>query len=170
MMTDRDRRDQRDALTGTATMEAMRRFLEVALDLSEPHGPGVALLAIGIDGLDTLRAREDAEVADAVLLGVADRLHASLRSHDLVGRLPEGFCVCIAEALTAQAHGAAERLQRLIEAAPLPTPRGPVLLRCSLGIALGRGPGSSAEALMSRAQAALAAAQEAGGSRIVIHP
>jgi diguanylate cyclase (GGDEF)-like protein len=167
MMIDRDRRDQCDALTGTATASAMRRFVEAALDLSEPRGPGVALLALGIDGLAALAARRGGEVADAALLGVADRLRAGLRAHDLVGRLPEGFYVCIAEALTAQASGAAERLQRLLESTPLPTPQGPVTLRCSLGIAFGRGPGSSADELMTRARAALAAAQEAGGSRIV---
>jgi GGDEF domain-containing protein len=85
----------------------------------------------------------------------------------LVGRLPEGFYICIAEAFTTQTCGMAERLQRVLESAPLPTPQGPVTLRCSLGIAFGRGPGGSAEDLMRRARAALAAAQEAGGSRIV---
>jgi GGDEF domain-containing protein len=54
-----------------------------------------------------------------------------------------------------------------LETTPLETPQGPVALRCSLGLALGHGPGSSAEELMLRARAALAAAQEAGGSRII---
>ena len=100
----------------------------------------------------------------AALLSVADRLRNGLRSLDLVGgELPEGFCICFPEALTAQAHAAAERLQRLLEATPHPTPLGPLALRCSLGLAVGQGPGSSAEALMVRARAALAAAQEAGG-------
>jgi diguanylate cyclase (GGDEF)-like protein len=168
MMTDRERRDERDALTGTATVQAMLRFIEAALDLSEPQGPSVALLAIGIDSLGVLTARHGAEVTDATLLGVADRLRAGLRGHDLVGRLPEGFCVCLPEALTTQARGAAERLHRLLEGTALPTPQGPVPLRCSLGLAFGRGPGSSAAELMDRARAALATAQEAGGSRIVI--
>jgi diguanylate cyclase (GGDEF)-like protein len=170
MMIDRNRRDQRDPLTGTATLLAMRRFLEAALDLSEPQGPRVALIAIGIDGLGSLVARHGPEVADAALLDIADRLRAGLRAHDLVGRLPEGFCICIPEALTAQARGTTERLQRLLEATPLATPQGPVALRCSIGLALGHGPGSSAEALMERARAALATAQEAGGSRIVMDP
>jgi diguanylate cyclase (GGDEF)-like protein len=167
MMIDQNRRDQRDPLTGTATQAAMQRFLEAALDLSEPQGPRVALLAIGIDGLGGLASRHGPEVADAALLGVADRLRNGLRAHDLVGRLPDGFCICIPEALTAQARCTAERLQRLLEATPLATPQGPVTLRCSLGLALGHGPGSSADDLMTRARAALAAAQEAGGSRII---
>ena len=115
-------------------------FLEAALDLSEPQGPRVALLAIGIDGLGSLASRHGSEVADAALLGVADRLRNGLRAHDLVGRLPEGFYICIPEALTAQARCTAERLQRLLEATPLETPQGPVMLRCSLGLALGHGP------------------------------
>ena len=165
-MIDRNRGDHRDPLTGTATPQAMRRFLEAALDLSEPQGPRVALLAIGLDGLGSLAVRHGPEVADAALLGIADRLRNGLRAHDLVGRLPEGFCICLAEALTTQARGTAERLQQLLEQTPLETPQGPVALRCSLGLALGHGPGSSADDLMTRARAALAAAQEAGGSRI----
>jgi diguanylate cyclase (GGDEF)-like protein len=167
MMIDRKRCDQRDSLTGTATVQAMCRFLEAALDLSEPQGPRVALLAIGIDGLEEFATRHGAAMVDAALLGIADQLRNGLRAHDLVGRLPEGFCVCLPEALTAQACGAAERLQRLLQATLLPTPQGPVALRCSLGLALGHGPGSSADDLMARARAALAAAQAAGGSRLV---
>jgi diguanylate cyclase (GGDEF)-like protein len=167
MTTDRNWRDQRDPLTGTATQPAMERFLEAALDLSEPQGPRVALLAIGIDGFGGLSNRHGREVADAALLGVADRLRNGLRAHDLVARLPEGFCVCIPEALTADARCTAERLQQLLEATPLATPQGPVTLRCSLGLALGHGPGSSADGLMARARTALAAAQEAGGSLII---
>ncbi len=168
MMIDRKPRDQRDPLTGAATAQGMCRFLEAALDLSEPQGPGVALLAVGLDGLDMLATAHGVAVAEAALLGIADRLRGGLRGHDLVGRLPEGFCVCLPEVLTAQARSAAERLQRLLEATPVPTPQGPLTLRCSLGLALGRGPGSSAEALLARALAALAAAQAAGGSRVVM--
>ncbi|WP_165943226.1 GGDEF domain-containing protein [Roseicella aquatilis] len=167
MMIDRDRSGQRDTLTGTVTAQAMRRFLEAALDLSEADGPSVALVAIGIDDLSRLSAEHGAAVADAVLLGVADRLHASLRAHDLVGRLGNGFCICLPEAFTSQARVAAERLHRSLQDRPVSTPLGPLALRCSLGLAAGRGPGSSAEELMARAESALALAQAAGGSRIV---
>lgn len=166
-MTDRHRCDQRDVLTGTATPAAMHRFVEAALDLSELQGPRVAVFAIGIDGLDRIAREDGAAQAEAVLLGAADRLRAGLRAHDLIGRLPAGFVICLSEIFTAQAGQAAERLVRLLEASPVPTARGPAALRCSLGLAFGRGPGSSAEALMGRALAALAAAQSAGGSRIV---
>ena len=167
MTIDQHRQDQRDALTGTASEEAMRRFLEAALDLSEAEGPSVVLVAIGIDGLAALTARHGEAVADAVLLGVADRLRAGLRSHDLVGRVPGGFCICLPEAFTSQARTAAERLHRLLEDRPVPTPLGPLTLGCSLGLAAGRGPGSSAKDLLERALEALATAQAAGGRRIV---
>lgn len=167
MMIDRDRQGQRDELTGTATPQAMRRFLEAALDLSEDCGPSVVLIAVGIDGMATLAARHGDAVAEAVLLGVADRLRAGLRPHDLVGRLPDGFCICLPEAFTSQARVTAGRLQKQLEERPVPTPLGPLALRFSLGLADGRGPGSSAEDLMERARAALARAQADGGNRIV---
>ncbi|MDO9708626.1 GGDEF domain-containing protein [Paracraurococcus lichenis] len=169
MMTSKDLRELRDPLTGTATAEATRRFLEAALDLSESHGPSVVLFAVGIDGLSLIEVSHGPAVADAALLGVADRLRAGLRTHDLVGRLPAGFTVCLPEIFTAEARPAAERLRRVLEATPVATGTGPLALRCSIGLAFGRGPGSSADDLMARATAALAAAQEAGGSRIVVN-
>ena len=107
----------------------MRRFLEAALDLSEAEGPSVVLVSIGIDAMASLTARHGDAVADAVLLGVADRLRAGLRSYDLVGRVPDGFCICLPEAFTAQARAAAERLQHLLEDRPVATPLGPLSLK-----------------------------------------
>lgn len=168
MTIDLERQGQRDPLTGTATTEAMRRFVEAALDLSDSQGPDVVLFAVGIDGLDQIASHHGAEQADAILLGIADRLRAGLRAHDLVGRLPEGFCICLAEVFSAEAGRAALRLQFLVEEGAVPTALGPLAVRCSVGLAFGRGPGSSAADLILRARGALALAQEAGGSRIVV--
>src|SRR3712207_8085162 len=38
--------------------DAMRRYVEAALDLSDTQGPSVVLLAIGIDGLAGLASRQ----------------------------------------------------------------------------------------------------------------
>jgi len=168
MMIHRDRHDQRDPLTGAATPDAMRRYVEAALDLSDTQGPSVVLLAIGIDGLASLASRQGTGHADAVLLGVADRLRGGLRQYDMVGRLPEGFCICLPEIFTSQAQGAAERLQRMLQGEQLWGDAGPTSIRCSIGLAFGRGPGTSAEELLIRAQTALCTAQDAGGSRIVV--
>lgn len=168
MTIDIERQGQRDPLTGTATAEAMRRYVEAALDLSDSQGPDIVLLAVGLDGLDHLTARHGMKQADAVLLGIADRLRAGLRGHDLVGRLPEGFCICLPEVFSAEAMRAAKRLQRLVETTPVPTTHGPMSVCCSIGLAFGRGPGSSAADLILRAREALAVAQDTGGSRIVV--
>ncbi|MBK1662346.1 GGDEF domain-containing protein, partial [Paracraurococcus ruber] len=159
MPTEAECGDQRDPLTGTATPQAMRRFIEAALDLSDSGGPGVVVFAIGLDGLDRLAATGSQGQADAVLLGVGDRLRTGLRTHDLVGRLPQGFVICLAEAFSGEARRAAQRLQRVVDSAPVPTGAGPVAIGCSVGLAFGRGPGSSAADLLDRACAALALAQ-----------
>jgi diguanylate cyclase (GGDEF)-like protein len=159
--------DQRDPLTGAVTGSAMCCFLQAALDLSEPQGPAVAVLAVGIDKFADLLARHGRAVTDALLLGMADRLRAGLRGHDLVGQLPEGFTICLPEVFSSPARLAAERLQRTLEADSMPTPVGPIPLRCSVGLALGRGQGVSGSELIDRAVIALAMAQQAGGSRVM---
>ncbi|MDO9713904.1 GGDEF domain-containing protein [Paracraurococcus lichenis] len=170
MLTNLERAGQRDPLTGTATPTAMHRFVEVALDLSDSEGLPVALVAIGLDGLDRIATVEGPDQVDSILLGVADRLRAGLRSNDLVGRLPQGFAICLPEAFRSGARNAALRLQRLVAGTPVPTERGPIAIRCSIGLAFGRGPGSPAQDLIARACVALASAQASGGGQIVIDP
>ncbi|WP_158292320.1 GGDEF domain-containing protein [Paracraurococcus ruber] len=161
VIMDQQRADRRDPLTGTATAEAMLHFVEAALDVSNFEGPSVAVIALGLDGLDAVAASDP----DSILLGVADRLRAGVRAHDLVGRLPQGFVICLPEVFSSGVHKAAHRLQRLVAGAALPTAAGPVSLGCSIGLAFGRGPGSSARDLIACATAALADGQAGGGGR-----
>ncbi|WP_158291903.1 GGDEF domain-containing protein [Paracraurococcus ruber] len=164
MIMDQQRADRRDPVTGTATAEAMLHFVEAALDVSDFEGPLVAVIVLGLDGLDAIAATDQ----DGILLGVADRLRAGVRAHDLVGRLPRGFVICLPEVFSSGAQKAAQRLQRLVAGAPLPSTTGPVSLGCSIGLAFGRGPGSSARDLIACATTALADAQAAGGGTIMM--
>ena len=104
---------------------------------------------------------------DAVLLGVADRVHEHIRTQDLVGRLDAGFGICLADIFPAQAIAAAERLRQAVSALPVPTPVGAIPLTCSVGLVLSRGGNEYAAALLDRGRSARDAARQAGGNRLV---
>ena len=158
----------RDPVTGAATAEALERFLDAVLGMAEPAGPQVGLICLGIDALDALAADPVGKaVRDAVLLGVADRIHEHLRTQDLVGRLDAGFGICLADIFPAQAVAAAERLRQAVSALPVPTPVGAIPLTCSLGLVLSRGGNEYAAALLDRGRSARDAARQAGGNRLV---
>lgn len=176
----------RDPVTGAATEPSLLRFIEAVLAMAEPAGPQVGLLCLEIDGLDRLPGQggdspsgdslcgesqgDDSLgklVREAVLLGVADRLHEQVRGQDLVGRLDQGFGICLADIFPAQAQGAAERLLRVIRNLPVPTPVGAVPLTCSIGLALSRGAGEDTAALVERARALREAARRGGGDAVV---
>lgn len=155
--------DNRDPLTGAVTEAALLRFAEAVLELADRQGPPVGLLRLSVDGLTEIGALLGDGAWEAVLLGTADRLHEHVRGQDLVGRVGDGFGVCMPDLRPAEARGAAERLRRTMAGTPLPTPGGALGITCSIGFALTLGPGQGATALLRAADLALEAAQRAGG-------
>jgi len=156
---------QRDGLTGTASMQALLRFADAALELQAPDGPRVALLCVDVEELGVINRKYGLSVGDAVLLGVADLLREGLRGNDLVGRWGGGFAICLPEVFGTAAAGAAERLRRSILDTALPTPIGRLPVSASLGLALAA-PGERAAALFQRARDAALAAKQAGGGQV----
>ena len=156
--------DNRDPLTGAVTGAALLRFVEAVLELADRRGPPVGLLRLDIDGLPAIGAHLGAGAREAVLLGTADRLHEHVRGQDLVGRLGDGFGICMPDLRPAEARGVAERLRRIMAGTPLPTPCGALAITCSIGFALARGgPGPGAPALLRAADLGLEAALRSGG-------
>ncbi len=85
-----------------------------------------------------------------------------------MGRVADGFGICMPDLLPAQARGAGERLRRRLAEAPLPTPSGDLGITCSIGLSLGAAPALGPAELMERARLALEEAQRAGGNRVVV--
>ena len=157
----------RDALTGAANEAGLLRFMAAVLDLMDSQGPPVGFLHLAIDGFGGIVAQHGEAAGNALLLGVADRLHEGVRTQDLVGRIGDGFGICMPDLLPSQARGAAERLRRAMAAAAVPTPAGELGITCSIGIALTHGSGLAAATLLVEARDALRVAQRSGGDRIV---
>ena len=170
--------DNRDPLTGAVTEAALLRFAEAVLELMDRQGPPVGLLRLEIDGLAAIGTHLGLPVQEAVLLGTADRLHEYVRRQDLVGRVGDGFGICMPDLRPAEARAVAERLRRIMAGTPLPTPGGALGITCSIGFALAHAPGAhapgphapsagspatGAAALLQAAHLALEAAQRSGG-------
>lgn len=156
----------RDAMTGAANEPGLVRFTAAVLELMDHKGPPVGFLHVAIDGFGDIGAHLGEAARNALLLGVADRLHEGVRAQDLVGRLGDDFGICMPDLLPAQARGAAERLRLVLSATPLPTSAGALAITCSVGVVMAHG-NMVAQALMAAARVATGTAQRSGGDRIV---
>lgn len=148
-----------DPVTGLANRSAFLERLHSALNGARRSGrPSVALL-VELEGIDS----EEPGTHDALLQTVATRLQRCVRETDLVARLgPAQFAVVLAR-VDERSHAALPAARMLAALAePIDSAAG---CRASIGIAAYPNDAGSAEALLERAQAALAGARAAGGGR-----
>ena len=146
-----------DSLTGVANRGAFRDRLAGALAIGEP---GLAVAFCDLDGFKQLNDTRGHAAGDAVLVEVADRLRATLRTGDEVARMGgDEFTVLyrrIASAYEAERVGA--RLVAAVDGTGVGV---------SVGIALAR-PGMTADDLLQAADAAVYASKRAGGRRCTV--
>jgi diguanylate cyclase (GGDEF)-like protein/PAS domain S-box-containing protein len=144
-----------DPLTGLLRRRRFEELIEAALWNSRAEDDGLALIAVGVDGLTTVESRLGPAVGDTLLRLVADRLRGRLRRKDLVTRLgPDEFLVALPHLSRATATDEADRLAgELAEAAAVPvTVHGhEIRLSASAGIGLFPGDGDDVTALLRAA-------------------
>jgi diguanylate cyclase (GGDEF)-like protein len=162
---------ERDALRSLAHTDALtglpnRRGLNAALAAALPHCSAERLLALyllDLDGFKPVNDRYGHDVGDELLVVVAQRLQAGMRSSDVVARLGGDEFVVLIGGL-ADEHQAHERGSQMLEALRRPIELGEH--RCSVGLTIGYvlAPldGSDAASLLKRADAAMYAGKQAG--------
>jgi diguanylate cyclase (GGDEF)-like protein len=169
--TDLERRASFDPLTGVLARTAMleRSAALIARALAGPKG--AALLMLDIDRFKAINDSHGHAAGDRVLREVAGRMAGSCRAGDLLGRVGgEEFLAVFADVTAEEAAVIAERLREAVARAPVVIESGQPLAVTVSGGLLGLAPGEEAPALsdaLSRADAALYAAKEAGRNRIV---
>jgi GGDEF domain-containing protein len=145
-------------VAGLPGREALLRALEAAIASAQGrlvHGPCLALLqvqggAARLDGGGT-------PVAQAVLLGLADRLMENLRRVDTLAHLGGcRFAACLPRVPRSEAVAITERLCRVVAEAPFETPGGAIAL--TLDSALFQAPTDEEASAAARASALLATA------------
>jgi diguanylate cyclase (GGDEF)-like protein/putative nucleotidyltransferase with HDIG domain len=158
-----------DPLTRLANRNVIDTFLAAAIPRAAAGGPG---LALGIADIDHFKAFNDHfghQAGDDVLRLVADTLRGLTRPGDLLGRYGGEellFALVDTDAQGAAAYG--ERLRAAIEE------RGRILVKrfpdhlltVSVGVAVLGPERTSAQALISAADAALYRAKETGRNRV----
>lgn len=151
----------RDPLTGLPN----RRFLQEELGRALGGGSEVSLLFVDLDDFKRINDSYGHEAGDTVLLEVARRLIAQVRSQDRVARLGGDEFVIVCENMTA---AAAERVAARVIASVgegIELRDGATVVTASCGI-VGGWPGSTAAELIERADAAMYRAKAGGRNQV----
>jgi diguanylate cyclase (GGDEF)-like protein/PAS domain S-box-containing protein len=152
-----------DPLTGLANRVLLRDHLERALARQGRSRGFVALLFVDLDDFKQVNDSYGHAAGDQILVQVADRLVAAVRSEDIVGRQSgDEFAVVLGQVGgDDEAIGAADRILRELRR-PIQLGARSVVVGGSIGIALASGRDATAEDLLTQADAAMYAAKASG--------
>jgi diguanylate cyclase (GGDEF)-like protein/PAS domain S-box-containing protein len=150
-----------DRLTGLANR---RQTLQSVMALrSAPRVRG-ALILVELDGCPAVTDGGGGEVADAVLIEVAQRLRAEAEDSDVPSRLTGDEFAIVTEAGPVQAYALANRLLTVL-AEPVVLPETTVRLTASIGLTDLAG-GADPEEVLRRAELALLRSRQLGRGRV----
>lgn len=146
----------RDSLTGLPTREVLLEQLRAALGRLERH---TGLVAVAFIDLDQMKAINDSlghHAGDLMLCDIAVRLRATLRTGDSVARFGGDEFVVLLQDVESESEvdSIVRRLQGVIEQ-PLLSGGHRLEATASIGFAIAGAGGSSAEALIREADAAM---------------
>lgn len=156
----------RDPLTGCLNREATLVGLQEVLD-GPPHGDpgrrGTAVIFVDLDGFKRINDELGHAAGDAFLVTIADRMRASIRPGDLLGRFggDEFVVVCTEVPGPAEAFEIAGTLGRRAFQQP-GDGSGVIPSRASIGVAWTDAPGASGTQLIKAADVAMYVSKRAG--------
>ncbi len=170
------RQDQRDSLTGLATLRAFEQTLPQEWSRARRLGVPVTLALFDVDRLEKINARFGYGIGDKFLVGVAGVLadHAR-RAGDMAARIAgQRFAQVLQGRFSApEAVAFCEAIRADVAELVIPNP-GPdslpaVTMRAGVALMVPRD-GTSARELLLAAEAALAQAKGRGGDCVVLAP
>ncbi|UKA62086.1 EAL domain-containing protein [Arthrobacter sp. FW306-04-A] len=154
-----------DGLTGLPNRFLLAKVLQ---DLLDRRCPQVVVMFVDVDRFKLVNDGIGHGAGDAILIQLGERIRASVRKADTVGRFGGDEFIVVCEDLNAgDAAAMAERIRAATrEGFDLDGRR--IYLNVSIGIA-SAGEGDTAESVLSGADAAMYAAKTAGGDRTEIY-
>ncbi|NTW38807.1 MAG: GGDEF domain-containing protein [Cellulomonadaceae bacterium] len=160
---------QRDPLTGLSTRRVLDDSAEQLLSRLGPQGcTGVGLVLLDLDRFKVLNDTHGHPVGDDALAHLAELLRQHSGPDVVLSRLGgDEIAVLLPGYPRAEAVQFASDLAELVRTHPLPTPRGPVALSVSGGIAHAPGDGVALRELYAAADAALYRAKQGGRDQVV---
>lgn len=160
----------RDPLIGINNRSAIDEILNDQLLRAPFRQSAVSVIMADVDHFKSVNDTYGHQVGDEVLIEVADRVKAGMRSEDSVGRYGgEEFLMVLPGIDGAQAVLIAHRIRLLIAEKPFPTDAGDLPVTMSLGVSCTKFPELvGAENLVRAADQALYQAKEEGRNRVVL--
>ena len=156
-----------DPLTGVMNRRALERKVRSERARLGRTRQGFALVIFDLDHFKQVNDTYGHAVGDAVLRHAANLIGAKLRDQDVLGRYGgEEFVVILPMTTREGARGAAERMRRQFEEAPLDQDGQQIAVTASFGVAVVTDPGETAEDIYRRADEALYRAKANGRNRV----
>jgi len=158
-----------DPLTGLPNRKLFMDRLGVALARASRTPALTAVMFIDLDDFKDVNDGHGHQMGDRVLVETSKRLRDVVRAADTVTRLggDEFVVICADLASETEASNLAGRLLTAI-AAPIAAGDGEILVTASIGIAIARGEGPTAEAVLHEADSAMYRAKARGKNQVEI--
>ena len=163
-------RATRDPLTGLWNRTEIFGLLENEIERSKREQKDVAVVMMDLDQFKSVNDTHGHLAGDAVLRIVSERLCASVREYDSVGRYGgEEFLILAPGCDSLQVADLAERLRTALSSESMDTAEGMLDVSASFGVASMRATADEdAESIVAKADAALLRAKEAGRNRVEV--
>jgi two-component system CheB/CheR fusion protein len=157
-----------DYLTGLPNRVLLYQRVDLALSRFKRSGQTVALLFLDLDRFKPINDELGHHVGDAVLVELADRMHVAVRDTDTTARVGGDEFAVLVEGYESPAllERVAERLITAVSA-PILVEGATVEVGVSIGIVAADDTTDDADALLTRADAAMYEAKAAGRGRYV---
>lgn len=152
-----------DVLTGLLNRAAVEDHLRALVSRSQRHRAPLSVVLLDVDGIARVNAEHGHAAGDAMLEAVAARVRSQLREEDTAGRWSgDQVLVVVPDTRADGLPALVERLRGAVGASPVKHGGGSIPLNVSAGAATWSA-GDDAEALVRRAEEALAAGRAQRG-------
>jgi diguanylate cyclase (GGDEF)-like protein len=160
----------RDELTGHLNRTSLRTELSGAIEAAHADNQSCAFLVAAIDRLATINEAYGFGAADEVIVAVGERLAASLRGSDIIGRTAGNkFGVIVGNCSEREVALVAERLRSVVRDEVVSTRGGTVSATISVGAVCLPANASSSQEAMLRAEEALDHARAKGRDGFAVY-
>lgn len=159
-----------DELTGHFNRGRLKGAIEHALNRSRRYGRSGAYLVMDVDNLALINDAYGAEMGDAVIVALGERLDRLVGASDVIGRVEgDEFGILLDDCDEAALQQTAERIIRAVREEAFQTRVGAIAVTVSLGGLIFPESAQTGHDVMSRAESALHNAKRAGRNHFVLY-